>query len=666
MCTLMPRTASDTPAIASVRRLPFPSGMDEPADAQLTSPDELFTLRMAVEASGEVIFLTDAAGTITYVNPEFVRLYGYRPTEVVGRTTPRILKGGLASSEEYAAFWNELSKNEVVRREFVNRTKNGELVHVESTANPIVTDQGRIGFVAVQRDISDRKITEAALRQSERRYRTLAEAAQDSIFIVDRDARITYANAVSCERFGVRADEAIGKHLEEVFPRGPAEEMWREVSSVFTTGERRSCEVSLDTPRGMMWLETWLVPMSTIGADPDAVMGVARDVTGRKQLERQFLQAQKMEAIGQLAGGIAHDFNNVLTAILGYSELVLERIGDDAGLAADMQEIKKAGERAGRLTRQLLAFGRKQALVPQVLELSAVLHEIERMLARVIGEDVHVDIVAPSNVDCVKVDPGQIEQVIVNLAINARDAMPQGGRLHIETANLAVGAGGDPGHPDVPAGRYVVLTVRDSGCGMPPDVVAHAFEPFFTTKPVGKGTGLGLATVYGIVKQSGGQVAIDSAPGRGTTVTVYLPSAGEPASPHQASGVAASPTGTETILVVEDEPGVRHLMHRTLEAAGYSVLKAQTVADALAFALDRDRRIDLLLSDVVMPDLSGPDVAQRVIRLHPEVRVLYVSGYTNQIPLDAGALSRRAAFLPKPFTPQVLAAKVRECLDARS
>jgi two-component system cell cycle sensor histidine kinase/response regulator CckA len=633
--------------------------------AQLTSPDELFTLRMAVEASGEVIFLTDAAGTITYVNPEFVRLYGYAPSEVVGRTTPRILKGGTASGAEYATFWQQLSSNEVVRREFVNRTKSGALVNVESTANPIVTDQGRIGFVAVQRDITDRKATEAALRRSERRYRTLAEAAQDSIFIVDRDSRITYANAVSCERFGVNVEDAIGKRLDEAFPPAVADEMWREVSSVFSTGERHSFETSFDAGRGSICLETWLVPMAIGGEEPDQVMGVARDVTARKLLERQFLQAQKMEAIGQLAGGIAHDFNNVLTAILGYSELLFDRIGHDESIAADLAEIKRAGERAGRLTKQLLAFGRKQALMAQVLDLNDVLSELQKMLGRVIGEDVHLDIVTAAPLDRVKVDPGQIEQVIVNLAVNARDAMPRGGTLRIATANVVLDRAFTAHHPGMTPGRYVALTVRDTGCGMSADVLGHVFEPFYTTKPVGKGTGLGLATVYGIVKQSGGQITIESTPGKGTTVTVYLQSVADAPSARRADDATASCRGTETILLVEDEAGVRHLMQRTLERAGYTVLKAPTAGDALALAEDRSRRIDLLLSDVIMPDLSGPDVAQRVVRLHPTIKVLYVSGFTNQIALDSGTLSRRAAFLAKPFTPQTLVMRVRECLDTR-
>jgi len=504
---------------------------------------------------------------------------------------------------------------------------------------------------------------DAALRESERRYRTLAEAAQDAIFIVGHDGRVSYANEASIERFGLAGD-VVGSRLFDLLPPGAADEIWREASAVFAGGGRRSLETSFAGPNGTVWMETWLVPMLSEGEEPDAVMGVVRDITARKLLEGQLLQSQKMEAIGQLAGGIAHDFNNILTAILGYSELLLDRVGQDEALAADIEEVKKAGERAGRLTRQLLAFGRKQVLTAQVLDLSEVVTELQKMLGRVIGEDVDLRIVAPQGLDRVKVDPGQMEQVIVNLAVNARDAMPRGGTLTIATENVVVREDDAERHRGVTPGRYVMLSVRDTGCGMSSEVLAHVFEPFFTTKPVGRGTGLGLATVYGIVKQSGGHIGIDSAPSRGTTVRIYMASVGDAAAAQsKATGFAAA-RGSETILLVEDEAGVRHLMHRTLERSGYTVLKAPTVGDALALALDRDRHIDLLVSDVVMPDLSGPDIAQRVLRLHPSARVLYVSGFTNHIPLDSGALNRPAAFLPKPFTPQALAAKVRECLDA--
>jgi PAS domain S-box-containing protein len=646
------------------------SAAAEPRAAEpesLVSPQELLRLRLALEASGEVIFMTDAAGTITYVNPEFVRLYGYDPSEVVGRTTPRILKSGATTDEEYEGLWRELSHKRVVRREFVNRTKAGALVLVESSANPIFIDDELVGFLAVQRDITARKATEAALRDSEARYRTLAEAAHDSIFIVDRIGRIEYANAASGEQFGVRSEDQIGRVLHDVFPPATANALWRELSTVFATGERHYYETRFETPQGELWLGTWLVPMSQVGSEPTAVMGVAREITDRKRLEREFAQAQKMEAIGRLAGGIAHDFNNLLTAILGYSELLLDRVADESAFTQDVDEIRKAAERASRLTRQLLAFSRKQPIAARILDLNEVVADLEKMLTRVIGEDVRFEITVGTNLGRVKADPGQIEQLLMNLVINARDAMPKGGRICLKTANADLDAEFVRKHDGAVAGRYVRIVVEDSGCGMTPEVLAHVFEPFFTTKPAGKGTGLGLATVYGIVKQSGGYITIDSAPSAGTKVTTFLPRVDAPAVANTTMGTPSERAlnGTETILVAEDQPGVRALIRRVLELYGYTVLMSDNVMGTISIAECHNGAIDLLLSDVIMPDMSGPDLAQRVVRIRPAIRVLYVSGFTTHPAVGIGASSPKAAFLSKPFTPQALAMKVRECLDRR-
>jgi PAS domain S-box-containing protein len=629
----------------------------------MPSPEELLRLRLAVEASGEVIFMTDTKGTITYVNPEFVRLYGHAGSDVVGRSTPRILNSGATSPEEYASFWQQLLTHQVVKREFVNRTKSGVRVQIECSANPIVMNDQVVGFLAVQRDVTDRKATEAALRESERRYRTLAEAAQDFIFIVNRNAHIEYANAIG-ERFGLRGSDAIGRDLHDVFAPQAAEQMWQGVSAVFTTSQRQCFETRFETPDGELWVETSLVPMSRETADTDAVMGVARDITDRKRLEREFTQAQKMEAVGRLAGGIAHDFNNLLTVIQGYSELLLDRVRHDPDLVADLDEVKKAGERASRLTKQLLTFSRKQAFSPRVLDLSAVVAELHRMLGRVIGEDIDIDIVADPQLGRIKADPSQMEQLIVNLAVNARDAMPLGGTLHIATGNADIDSAFAQRHEGAVPGRYVSLIVRDSGCGMTPEVLTHVFEPFFTTKPVGKGTGLGLATVYGIVKQSGGYIVVDSAPDVGTTVTTYLPVVAEAAEAAVAAAVPAKAlSGAETILLVEDEAGLRRLMQRTLERLGYTVLQTRDVTHALEIAEHHSGPIDLLLSDVIMPGMNGPDLAQRIVRRRPSIKVLYVSGFTNCSVLDLGSVSPNTCFLAKPFSPQALATRVRECLD---
>ena len=629
-------------------------------------PDELLRLRLAVEASGEVIFMTDPAGTITYVNPEFVRVYGYTPEEVVGRATPRILSGGVTPPAEYADFWRQLLERKVVRREFVNRTKAGALLQMDSSANPILRGSELLGFLAVQRDVTARNATDHALRQSERRYRTLADAAHDSIFIVNRDGRIEYANAASSERFGIRIEDAIGGRVHEVFRAADAADMWRELSAVFATGQRQYFEARFETATGDHWLGTWLVPMAGDGATVEAVMGVARDITARKQLEREFAQAQKMEAVGRLAGGIAHDFNNLLTAILGYSDLVGEGAALEPDIARDLAEIKKAGERASRLTRQLLTFSRKQTLSPEVLDVNGTIRELLKMLGRIIGEDIHIELAAAPALDRIKADPSQIEQVIVNLVVNARDAMPQGGRVWIDTANVVFDSTRTGNGNGLKAGRYVAITVADTGCGMTSDALAHVFEPFFTTKPAGKGTGLGLATAYGIVKQSGGDIAIESTPSVGTTVRVYLPSIADTCATPETAAAGVSSSGTETILLVEDEPGIAGLMLRILQNAGYKVLPTKDVGDAIDIASKYDGHIDLLLSDVVMPHMSGPEVAQRIVRIRPTIRVLYVSGFTSQAVFDHGMKSPRTHFLAKPFKPADLTRKVRECLDVQA
>ena len=625
-------------------------------------PEELLRLRLAVEASGEIVFMTDPRGIITYVNPEFVRVYGYEPSEAIGRT-PRLLKSGAMAADEYEPFWQQLIARRVVRKEFTNRTKSGTLVHVDSSANPIFNGSELVGFLAVQRDITARKATEAALRESEYRYRTLADAAHDSIFIVGPTGEIEYANIASIERFGVAGDGPIGKRLHDVFPPGTADEMWRELSTVFATRARHYFECRFATSNGDLWLGTWLVPMSDGASDPRAVMGVARDITEQKRLERQFLQAQKMEAIGQLTGGIAHDFNNLLTAILGYSELLLGRTDVEPSVLADVEQIKKAGERGGRLTRQLLTFSRKQVTTPQVLDLNAVVREIHKMLRRVINEDIDLEIVAGPDLDRVKADVGQIDQLILNLAVNARDAMPRGGTLRVATANVHLDTEFARRHVGAVPGGYVSLTVQDTGCGMTRAVLAHVFEPFFTTKPAGQGTGLGLATVYGIVKQSGGYVSIASEPNRGTTVTVYLPRVDEEAAPPPVQPPRARTlAGRETILLVEDEPGLRMLMHRVLQQHGYVILNAANVTEALEIARGRQTPIDLLVTDVVMPGLSGPELAQRVVVSQPAIKLLYVSGFAD---VAAEALRHRhAPLLAKPFTALTLAERVRACLDS--
>jgi len=396
-----------------------------------------------------------------------------------------------------------------------------------------------------------------------------------------------------------------------------------------------------------------------------ANVALQHELAERKQLEAQFLQAQKLESIGQLAGGIAHDFNNLLTAISGYTDLLGDALPHDLPIRSDLAEIQKAVTRASNLTHQLLAFARKQIIEPRVLNLNDLIGDMDKLLRRVIGEDIDLITRPEANVGHVKADAGQIEQVILNLAVNARDAMPNGGKLTVETRNVFLDSSYARGHPSVIAGWYVLLAVSDTGVGIDAAVQAHAFEPFFTTKAQGKGTGLGLATCYGIVKQHGGDIWIYSEVGQGTTFKIYLPQVDKPVAvvPMQAPA-QTPPRGKETVLVVEDETAVRELMSRVLRAQGYLVLEAINGADAIRVAeAQAPAAINLLLTDVVMPELGGQAAAIQISARNLSMKVLFISGYTDSAIVHHGRLEEGVAFLHKPFTPAGLIRKVREVLD---
>jgi CheY-like chemotaxis protein len=377
------------------------------------------------------------------------------------------------------------------------------------------------------------------------------------------------------------------------------------------------------------------------------------------------LQARKMEAVGRLAGGVAHDFNNLLTIIKGYVEMAMQRCLDRPELHGDIRRIEEAADRAVTLVRQLLAFSRKQVLRPKVLDLNTIVVNLDQLLRRLMGENIEMKTFVSKNVGAIKADPGQIEQVIMNLVVNARDALPNGGRILIETSNADLDSAYTRDHNVVRPGPYVLLAVSDTGIGMTADTVAHIFEPFYTTKESGRGTGLGLSTVYGIVKQSGGYVWVYSEPGKGTTFKVYLPRVKDSvqASPAQEMPASAKRMGHETILLVEDEPAVRELTQMVLSGRGYTVIEAPTPEDAERLAGNNGAEVHLLLTDVVMPGISGRELAKRLTGRYPHLRVLYMSGYTYNVIAQNGTLEEGISFLQKPFTPQVLAEKVREALD---
>ena len=503
------------------------------------------------------------------------------------------------------------------------------------------------------------------LRSAEERYRRLAENAPDVIL------RYEVYPQHACSFVNPRITELTG-YSPEAFYSDPELSLRivhpedRPVLDPILRGEGPDVGMSVlrwvSKARTIVWIEQHYVMVREHGRLV-AIEYIARDITSRRLLEEQFLQAQKMEAVGRLAGGVAHDFNNLLTVINGYSALALETLREFDPLHEELQEIYKAGERAASLTRQLLAFSRRQALAPRVLDLNLIVSDMDRMLRRVLGEDIELAATLEPGLGSILADPGQIEQVIMNLAVNARDAMPDGGRLLIETANADLDDTYARQHNAVAPGRYTMLAVSDTGCGMDAETRAHIFEPFFTTKGPGQGTGLGLAVVFGVVQQSGGNIWVYSEPGKGTTFKIYFPSAGNRAAAVEQGPPARRSAGSETILVVEDEEGVRHLIRTSLERAGYTVLEARDGTDALRLYESRAGAIDLILTDVVMPQMSGKELASRFVATRPDVRFLFMSGYTANAIVQHGVLDPAMAYLAKPFTPATLTAKIRETLD---
>jgi len=397
-----------------------------------------------------------------------------------------------------------------------------------------------------------------------------------------------------------------------------------------------------------------------------AQLAVILDITGRRQLEEQLRQAQKMEAVGMLAGGIAHDFNNLLTIITGYSQLILNNLGPYDRNRHSAEQIMKAGERAAALTKQLLAFSRRQVLQPRVLDLNKLVSSLTTMLQRLIGEDIELRLITHPDLGCVSADPGQVEQILMNLTVNARDAMPKGGVLTVETANVWLDEGYVGRHVAVKPGPYVLLAVSDNGSGMDQATLSRLFEPFFTTKGAGRGTGLGLSTVFGIVKQSGGTVDVYSEPETGTSVKVYLPRIDQPEALEAESLTKQVSRGHETILLVEDDEMVRTLVRETLVRVGYTVLDGTDPLDARRISENYAGPIQLLITDVVMPKVSGRELAAQIVRRRPHIKVLYMSGYTDNAVLNSGILQKEVAFLQKPFTPAALTEKVREVLEGES
>ncbi len=517
-------------------------------------------------------------------------------------------------------------------------------------------------------DITDRKRSERLLRESQDRLAAIVGSAMDAVISIDAGQRVILFNRAAEGMFGIPAARALGQPIDRFIPerfRPAHTEHVRRFGGTGETNRRMGAPGAIKGLRDNGEEFPIEASLSQVEAGGQTIFTVVlRDVTERQRLEEQLCQAQKMEAVGRLAGGVAHDFNNLLTVINGYSDVILETLRAADPIREMIEEVKNSGERAARLTRQLLAFSRKQILVPVELDVGALVGEMGKMIGRLIGEDIVLRVTTDPDLWPVKADAGQTEQVLMNLVVNARDAMPEGGNITIETRNVTLDDSYVTIHPEARAGEFVMLAVSDSGCGMDAATKARIFEPFFTTKG-DKGTGLGLATTFGIVKQSGGSIEVYSEPGIGTTFKIYLPRVPKGCTTSKSQATLRLPNrGTETVLLTEDEDGVRRLTRRILQGYGYRVLEAKNGGEALMACEQHAGPIHLLVTDVVMPGMSGPRLAERLAPLRPAMRVLFLSGYTDDAIVHHGVLNPNTPFLQKPFTPEALIRKVREVLDS--
>jgi two-component system, cell cycle sensor histidine kinase and response regulator CckA len=637
------------------------------AERALERSEELFS--KAFHAGPVAMYLSRIEDDhLLNVNDSFLRMVGYGREEIVG------------CSVTQAGLWNdELDRDRMIEGLRVNgsvqnyatqlRTRTGQSRDVLVSADVIKLEEEPC-LLAIIQDVTEQNQSEQALRESEVRKSAILESALDAIITLDFAGHILEFNSAAEGMFGRLREEVLGENASEaIFGRASHDDgpcvladpaAWSDRSlrgRRFEITARRADATPFPAELSITCVELRGRPIITV---------YVRDLTDRKALEKQLWHSQKLEAVGRLAGGVAHDFNNILTVIEGYSDLLLMDMPESAPARRGLEEIRKAGERAASLTRQLLAFSRRQVLAPQVIDLNDVISNVNKMLRRLIGEDVELVTVLRPGLSPVKADPGRIEQVLMNLVVNARDAMPEGGVLTVETESVEV----DETYASrrgvaIAAGDYVMLTVADNGHGMDAETQSHIFEPFFTTKDQGKGTGLGLATVYGIVKQSGGFIGVYSEPGQGSAFEVYLPAVRDAAPVKRSVSAELRPAGGhETVLLVEDEDTLRFMVREILSAAGYDVLEATDGDEALKIARRHSPSIDLMLTDVVMPKMNGRELAEKLEPLHPETRVLFMSGYTGGVIVRHGILSSDEVFIQKPFTPSSLMKKVRETLDA--
>jgi two-component system, cell cycle sensor histidine kinase and response regulator CckA len=622
--------------------------------------EDLRRLASIVSSSDDAIIGKTLEGIITSWNLGAERMYGYSATEAIGKSVSMLVPSGCP--DEIPEILERLGRGETVEHyQTVRIRKDGKVVHVEITASPIRDAmESIVGASTIGRDITDRKRRE----EDQSRLAAIVESSDDAIIGGTLDGIITDWIGGAERIYGYSADQVIGKSMDLLFSLGGSSEVV-ELMEKIKRGQRvGKSDIRVGPQGGEINITLVHAPIRNADGQVVGVSTVARDVTEGRNMEEMFRQAQKMEAIGQLAGGVAHDFNNLLGVILGYTELLLGRQGLNDQQRKDIKQIQKAGERASLLTRGLLAFSRKQVLQPRVLNLNAVIAGTEELLQRLIGEDIELRVILDPKVGCVEADSGQLEQIVMNLAVNARDAMPAGGKLSIETSSVEsdenCSAEGAPVRP----GPHAMLSVADDGCGMDTRTKSRIFEPFFTTKGFGKGTGLGLATVYGIVKQCGGSIKVDSQLGIGTSFKICFPCVApvpELSLLNDNEKISVD-RAEQTILIVEDDGALLEVTHRSLKDIGYEILTAGSPAEAINIAENHRGPIHLMVTDVIMPGMSGRQLASHLSVARPLMKVLFVSGYTDDTIAHHGVLEPGVAFLQKPFSPSALGHKVSEVL----
>ena len=631
---------------------------------RLIEGEKLF--RLITENAADMIAVVNMDGKRIFNSLSYQKVLGYSLEELKQSSSFEQIHPDDRNSVEMAA--KEARRTGIGRLlEYRVRHKDGTWRVLESTASVIRNPKGEPQhLVIVNRDVTERKLAAEALRRSEASFRSVVEDAPYGIYRASLSGELVLVNPALQKILGYASQtELLQVNLAQIY-RNPSDHqkvnelLLQQGSFIDVEVEWKRKDGSPITVRSSGW------PIKDENGRVAFLELFAEDVTERRALERQLRMAQKMEAVGRLSGGIAHDFNNLLGVIIGYSQVLKRSLKPENPLYEHAEEIEKASQRAVSLTRQLLAFSRQQVLEPVILNLNALLTDMEKMLSRLIGEDIALALAIDPTLAQVKADPGQVEQVVMNLAVNARDAMPDGGQLTIQTANVNLDAAYTHQHPGSRVGSYVMLRVTDTGTGIDPEIQAQIFEPFFTTKERDKGTGLGLATVYGVVKQSGGYIAVDSEKGKGASFSVYLPRVEHAVAALDLSTVppGKSVRGSETILLVEDEESLRKLAHMFLRDNGYQVLAAGDGAQALQLARQHTGPIHLLLTDVVMPGINGRVLAERLAPGQPGMKILYMSGYTDSFIAGHGVLEAGSHLLHKPFTEETLTRKVRELLDA--